>query len=93
MPTVFRDAILKGHVAFVTGGGTGITGGVARVDGGSVRVVARRTLIFPQAGGRGFDPPSLAPDFAIDYCFELRPRTAAIELIRLSGSMGLARCI
>ncbi len=28
--SIFTDGILKGHVAFVTGGGTGITGGVAR---------------------------------------------------------------
>src|SRR6185436_17533809 len=27
---IFADGILNGHVAFVTGGGTGITGGVAR---------------------------------------------------------------
>src|SRR6266700_264782 len=27
---IFVDGILNGHVAFVTGGGTGITGGVAR---------------------------------------------------------------
>src|SRR5436309_868784 len=30
MSEVFREGILKGRVAFVTGGGTGITGGVAR---------------------------------------------------------------
>jgi peroxisomal 2,4-dienoyl-CoA reductase len=30
MSTIFADNILKGKVAFVTGGGTGITGGVAR---------------------------------------------------------------
>jgi peroxisomal 2,4-dienoyl-CoA reductase len=30
MANIFVDNILKGHVAFVTGGGTGITGGVAR---------------------------------------------------------------
>src|SRR5207245_550408 len=41
---IFADDILKGHVAFVTGGGTGITGGVARAlaeAGASVALVSR----------------------------------------------------
>jgi peroxisomal 2,4-dienoyl-CoA reductase len=43
--TIFADRILKGHVAFVTGGGTGITGGVARAiaeAGANVALVSRR---------------------------------------------------
>lgn len=43
---IFADGILKGHVAFVTGGGTGITGGVARAlaeAGANVALVSRRT--------------------------------------------------
>lgn len=42
---IFADGILKGHVAFVTGGGTGITGGVARAlaeAGANVALVSRR---------------------------------------------------
>ena len=42
--SVFTDGILKGHVAFVTGGGTGITGGVARAlaeAGAAVALVSR----------------------------------------------------
>lgn len=42
---VFVDGLLKGHVAFVTGGGTGITGGVARAlaeAGANVALVSRR---------------------------------------------------
>lgn len=42
---VFNDGILKGHVAFVTGGGTGITGGVARAlaeAGANVALVSRK---------------------------------------------------
>src|SRR5437764_10532497 len=42
--TVFAKQILKGHVAFVTGGGTGITGGVARAlaeAGANVALVSR----------------------------------------------------
>jgi 2,4-dienoyl-CoA reductase [(3E)-enoyl-CoA-producing], peroxisomal len=41
---IFADKILKGHVAFVTGGGTGITGGVARAlaeAGANVALVSR----------------------------------------------------
>src|SRR5258708_6134186 len=45
MASVFLDNILKGHVAFVTGGGTGITGGVARALAearANVALVSRR---------------------------------------------------
>ena len=41
---IFADGILSGHVAFVTGGGTGITGGVARAlaeAGAQVALVSR----------------------------------------------------
>lgn len=41
---LFANGILKGHVAFVTGGGTGITGGVARAlaeAGANVALVSR----------------------------------------------------
>ena len=43
--TIFADGVLKGHVAFVTGGGTGITGGVARAfaeAGANVALVSRK---------------------------------------------------
>ena len=42
---IFGEGILEGHVAFVTGGGTGITGGVARAlaeAGARVSLVSRR---------------------------------------------------
>jgi 2,4-dienoyl-CoA reductase [(3E)-enoyl-CoA-producing], peroxisomal len=42
---IFADGVLKGRVAFVTGGGTGITGGVARAfaeAGASVALVSRK---------------------------------------------------
>ena len=44
MNKIFADGILKGRVAFVTGGGTGITGGVARAlaeAGANVALVSR----------------------------------------------------
>ncbi|NNE67728.1 MAG: SDR family oxidoreductase [Pyrinomonadaceae bacterium] len=43
---VFRENILQGKVAFVTGGGTGITGGVARAlskAGAKVAITSRKT--------------------------------------------------
>lgn len=42
--SIFADGVLKGHVAFVTGGGTGITGGIARAfaeAGAAVALVSR----------------------------------------------------
>ena len=42
---IFADGVLKGRVAFVTGGGTGLTGGVARAfaeAGASVALVSRK---------------------------------------------------
>ena len=41
---IFNEGLLKGRVAFVTGGGTGITGGVARAlaeAGANVALVSR----------------------------------------------------
>src|SRR5439155_13307169 len=41
---IFAEGILNGHVAFVTGGGTGITGGIARAlaeAGANVALVSR----------------------------------------------------
>ena len=46
MNEIFREGILKGRVAFVTGGGTGITGGVARAlaQAGANVALASRSL-------------------------------------------------
>src|ERR1044072_1435211 len=61
---IFLDGILNGHVAFVTGGGTGITGGVARAlaeAGASVALVSRTldhlepaAKAINDAGGKAF---------------------------------------
>ena len=60
----FADGILENHVAFVTGGGTGITGGVARAlaeAGAMVALVSRKldhlepaAAAINQAGGQAF---------------------------------------
>jgi 2,4-dienoyl-CoA reductase [(3E)-enoyl-CoA-producing], peroxisomal len=60
----FVEEILKGHVALVTGGGTGITGGVARAladAGASVVLVSRKmehlepaAKAINQSGGQAF---------------------------------------
>jgi peroxisomal 2,4-dienoyl-CoA reductase len=62
--SIFVDGILQGHVAFVTGGGTGITGGVARAlaeAGASVALVSRRiehlepaAAAIEEKGGQAF---------------------------------------
>ena len=61
---IFIDGILKDHVAFVTGGGTGITAGVARAlaeAGAGVALVSRQidhlepaAAAINEAGGRAF---------------------------------------
>jgi len=68
MKKIFADGILKGHVAFVTGGGTGITGGVARAlaeAGANVALVSRTiehlepaaaAINEARAAGRGSSP-------------------------------------
>src|SRR5215207_2671120 len=43
--SIYKEGILNGRVAFVTGGGTGITGGIARAfaeAGASVALVSRK---------------------------------------------------
>lgn len=67
--TVFADGILKGRVAFVTGGGTGITGGVARAlagAGASVALVSRRMEHLEPAAARIEETGGEALAFAAD---------------------------
>src|SRR6188474_3513546 len=62
--TIFVNDFLKNHVAFVTGGGTGITGGIGRAlaeAGASVVLVSRKLEHLEPAaqainenGGRAF---------------------------------------
>src|SRR5712691_11129222 len=62
--TIFVDGLLKEHIAFVTGGGTGITGGVARAlaeAGAGVALVSRQmdhlepaAAAINEQGGRAF---------------------------------------
>jgi 2,4-dienoyl-CoA reductase [(3E)-enoyl-CoA-producing], peroxisomal len=62
--TIFVNGLLNDHVAFVTGGGTGITGGVARAiaeAGAGVALVSRKlehlepaAAAINEAGGKAF---------------------------------------
>src|ERR1700740_2277221 len=64
MSQIFAENILQDHVAFVTGGGTGITGGVARAlaeAGAGVALVSRQmdslataAAAINEAGGNAF---------------------------------------
>jgi peroxisomal 2,4-dienoyl-CoA reductase len=59
---IFVDEILKGRVAFVTGGGTGITGGVARAlaeAGANVALVSRSLEHLEPAAKTINDAPAL----------------------------------
>src|SRR6266566_606855 len=65
---IFVEGLLKDHVAFVTGGGTGITGGVARAlaeAGAAVALVSRQldhlepaAAAINEQGGRAFAVPA-----------------------------------
>src|SRR5882724_4189299 len=69
---IFVEGILNGHVAFVTGGGTGITGGVARAlaeAGASVALVSRK-LEHLEPAARAIndaraDNPNIGEAFAV----------------------------
>ncbi len=62
---IYADGILREHVAFITGGGTGITGGVARAlaaKGASVALVSRKlehlepaAATINDSGGQAFN--------------------------------------
>ncbi len=69
---IFVDGILKGRVAFVTGGGTGITGGVARAlaeAGASVALVSRKLENLEPAArainDARTDSPNIGEAFAV----------------------------
>jgi len=70
----FADGLLKGRVALVTGGGTGITGGVARAlteAGARVALVSRRAehlepaaALIREQGGEALPVPADVRDYA-----------------------------
>jgi 2,4-dienoyl-CoA reductase [(3E)-enoyl-CoA-producing], peroxisomal len=82
---IFADNILKGRVAFVTGGGTGITGGVARAlaeAGANVALISRRMEHLEPAakaindarerGSPGADPDDLSTGEALAVVADVR---------------------
>ena len=74
MSNIFADNILKGKVAFVTGGGTGITGGVARAfaeHGAKIAITSRKPenleamkKVIEDGGGECFAVAADVRDFA-----------------------------
>ena len=80
--TVFADGILKGRVALVTGGGTGITGGVARAlaeAGANVALVSRSiehlepaATAINEARARGSHPESTSMGEAFTVAADVR---------------------
>jgi peroxisomal 2,4-dienoyl-CoA reductase len=67
--SVFAEGVLKGRVAYVTGGGTGITGGVARAlaeAGARVALVSRKTEHLEPAAAVINDAGGEAAAFAAD---------------------------
>jgi 2,4-dienoyl-CoA reductase [(3E)-enoyl-CoA-producing], peroxisomal len=67
--SVFAEGVLKGRVAYVTGGGTGITGGVARAlaeAGARVALVSRKLEHLEPAAAAINDAGGEAAAFAAD---------------------------
>src|SRR5437660_10137676 len=61
---VFAEAILRGRVAFVTGGGTGITGGVARAlaEAGANVALVSRSIEHLDTAAKAINEARVSPD-------------------------------
>src|SRR2546427_8898938 len=61
---VFHQGILKDHVAFVTGGGTGITGGVARAlaEAGANVALVSRSIEHLDTAAKAINEARVIPD-------------------------------
>src|SRR5436190_20943185 len=61
---VFHQGILKDHVAFVTGGGTGITGGVARAlaEAGANVALVSRSIEHLDTAAKAINEARVSPD-------------------------------
>src|ERR1044071_5509865 len=100
---IFADGILKGRVAFVTGGGTGITGGVARAlaeAGARVVLVSRKLEHLEPAAAKITDAGGEALPVAADvrdYAAVERAVAATLERfgridIAVNGAAGNFLC-
>jgi peroxisomal 2,4-dienoyl-CoA reductase len=87
---VFRDKILDGHVALVTGGGTGITGGVARAlaeAGARVALVSRKLEHLEPAAARINEAGGEAAAFAADVRDYEQVERAVAATVERFGSL------
>ncbi len=68
---IFADGILKGRVAFVTGGGTGITGGVARAlaEAGANVVLVSRSMEHLEAASKAINDARRSDDVTTGEAF------------------------
>jgi peroxisomal 2,4-dienoyl-CoA reductase len=101
--SIFADGILKGRVAFVTGGGTGITGGVARAlaeAGARVALVSRKLEHLEPAAAKvneaGGEAVAVAADVR-DYASVERAVATTLERfgridIAVNGAAGNFLC-
>src|ERR687893_908057 len=90
---IFAEGILKGRVAFVTGGGTGITGGVARAlaeAGARVALVSRKLEHLEPAAERIREAGGEALAFAADVRDYAEVERAVAATVERFGGLDIA---
>lgn len=90
--SIFIDGLLAGHVAFVTGGGTGITGGVARAlaeAGAKVALVSRKLEHLEPAAQRINDAGGEAIAVACDVREPAQVEAAIATTVEKFGQLDI----